>query len=156
MDWDDKWRLHMCTTCSLLMTSEILWPFSYMDWDGEWSVKVTYVQPVTFWWPVRYSDHSATWTEMVSDLWRLHMCTTCNLLHDDQWDTLTIPLHGLRWWVICEGYICVQPVTSCMMTSEILWPFRYMDWDGEWFVKVTYVYNQKSDDQWDVLTIELQ
>ena len=148
MDWNDEWRLHMCTTCNFNCSDH------WATWTEMISEGYICVQPVAFWWPVRYCDHSATWTEMVSDLWRLHMYNLWP--SDDQWDILTIPLHGLRWWVICEGYICVQPVTSCMMTSEILWPFRYMDWDGEWFVKVTYVYNQKSDDQWDVLTIELQ
>ena len=38
LDWDDKWRLHIC------------------------------VQPVTFWWLVRYSNHWATWTEMMSEV----------------------------------------------------------------------------------------
>ena len=33
---------------------------------------------VTFWWPVRCSNHWTTWTEMVEQ--RLHMWTTCNLL----------------------------------------------------------------------------
>ena len=139
------------------------------------------VQPETFWWPVKHSNH---WGNMDWDCeWRLQICTTCNFLMNNkifwplnvmdrdgnlrlhmcticnlqitQWFTLSIELHGLRWWMkvtyvykhvtfwwpvrhfnhwttrtemVDEGYICVQHVTFWWPVNTLT--VNIIDWDG--------------------------
>ena len=70
------------------------------------------VQPVTFWWPMRCSNHWAIWTEMTSeDYICVQPVTFCN----DHRDALTIELHGLRWWV---KVTCVYMCSTCNLSDQ--------------------------------------
>ena len=42
-------------------------------------------------------------------MWNEGYICVQHLTSGDQWDALTIQLHGLRWW--SRGYICAQLLT---------------------------------------------
>ena len=56
----------------------------------------------TTWWPVRCSNHWATWTLVEQ---RLHVCTTCNLLMTSEMLAGQVLRDHRRmfWGVICHG-----------------------------------------------------
>ena len=64
-----------------------------------------YVQPVSFWWPVRCSNRWSTWTEMISEGYICVQPVTF-------WSPVKCSNHRATWTeMMSEGYICVQPVT---------------------------------------------
>ena len=115
------------------------------------------VQPETFWWPVKHSNH---WGNMDWDCeWRLQICTTCNLLMNSktfiplnymvrdgnrrlhmctfcnllitQWFTPSIELHGLRLWM---------KVTYVYKHVTFWWPMRYFNHWTTWTEMVSEGY----------------
>ena len=64
------------------------------------------VQPVTFWWPVRCSNHWATWTKMINEGYICVQPVTF------WWPVRCSNQLWAKWTeMMSEGYICVQPVT---------------------------------------------
>ena len=84
----------------------------WATWTKMMSEGYICVQPVTFWWPVRCSNHWATWTKMMSE------CYIC-VQPVTFWWPMRCSNHWATWTkMMSEGYICVQPVT-------FWWPVRY-------------------------------
>ena len=80
------------------------------------------VQSVTFWWPIRCSNHWATWTEMMN---KGYICVRPVTVWWPVRYSITIELHGLS---CSEGYICVQHAT-------LWWPMRYrFTWNFQWML----------------------
>ena len=110
------WRI--CTTCNNQ------WDALTTELHGliRWVKGYICVQPVTFWWPVRYSNHWTTWTDMMSEGYICVQPVTF-------WRPVRCFNHWTTWTdMMSEGYICVQPVTFWrpVRCSNLL---SYMNWD---------------------------